>query len=514
MHLKTYVLMFLIWCAPLTASNEGVREDVIDLKRQVARQQREIDELKASVSAQKALLDRLLAANIPPVSSLAEVKPGRGPAPVAEAGQAPQAGVKVEELARETQRVSHNLGGFAFSGDFRYRLDLQLRSGNEIAPPLQNARARYRVRLNIDKGIDRQVDPKLRFHMQLSTGPYSTPNTNDQDFAGLAVKHPFSISEAFLHYRPTNHLALRAGRMEEVFAENMRFLWDDDVRFNGFQQVLTVPLENAPLGIKSIEFRAGEYILSNPNIAILGANSPYVAAGYAVGQKVRSAALFHPGAIVRGDLGSQWSHQFLADMSLYRNPNQIQLASTSSGFPPLVGNPIGVQLPHPPGGTGTATTSPGGAMYTARHFQIAHAGYRLERKGIRLGGREMPLWFDFQASRNVGTSSLRDAVMASANLGSVRRFGDVRFLYQYAIKDANALISQFTDDDLGTQTGVNIAVHALRFDFGLTRYLQWQNLLFVQNQRRASNPSDQLFVVLERGANPTIRFLGQLAFTF
>ena len=25
--------------------------------------------------------------------------------------------------------------------------------------------------------------------------------------------------------------------MEEVFADTMRFLWDDDVRFNGFQQI-------------------------------------------------------------------------------------------------------------------------------------------------------------------------------------------------------------------------------------------------------------------------------------
>ena len=56
--------------------------------------------------------------------------------------------------------------------------------------------------------------------------------------------------------------------MEEVFADNMRFLWDDDVRFNGFQQTVTIPFDSGWAGLKSLEIRAGEYILSNPNVAI------------------------------------------------------------------------------------------------------------------------------------------------------------------------------------------------------------------------------------------------------
>jgi hypothetical protein len=126
----------------------------------------------------------------------------------------------------------------------------------------------------------------------------------------------------------------------------------------------------------------------------------------------------------------------------------------------------------------------------------------------------MPAWLDFQVSRNVGARKLRDAFMASANLGAIHGRGDLRFLYQFALKDANAMISQFTDDDLGTGSGVNIRVHALRFDLGLTRFLQWQNLLFIQSQRRASNPAEQFFVPLPRGADPTFRYLGQLAFSF
>jgi hypothetical protein len=126
----------------------------------------------------------------------------------------------------------------------------------------------------------------------------------------------------------------------------------------------------------------------------------------------------------------------------------------------------------------------------------------------------MPFFMDFQALRNVGTHQLRDAMMAAFNFGAVREMGDFRLLYQYTIKDPNSVIAQFTDDDLGTGSTTNIAVHALRFDLGLTRSLQWQNLFFIQNARRPSDPAHQFFVPVPRGANTTYRFLGQLAFTF
>ena len=111
-------------------------------------------------------------------------------------------------------------------------------------------------------------------------------------------------------------------------------------------------------------------------------------------------------------------------------------------------------------------------------------------------------------------SAARDAMMASVNLGAIRQLGDVRFLYQYAIKDANSIIAQFTDDDLGTGVTTNIAVHAIRFDLGLSRSLQWQNLLFLQNERRPNNPAQNFFVPVQRGTNLTYRYLGQLSFSF
>src|SRR3989475_8081159 len=134
----------------------------------------------------------------------------------------------------------------------------------------------------------------------------------------------FRSAEAFIDYHPSSRLSLRGGRMEEVFADNSRFLWDDDVRFNGFQQTASVPLGSKVF--KTIEFRSGEYFLSNPNIPILAASSPFVNAGYLPAQKVRDANLFHPGIVLSGDLGMRWTQQAIADIQLYRNQNQIQLS--------------------------------------------------------------------------------------------------------------------------------------------------------------------------------------------
>jgi Putative porin len=470
-----------------TASMEAILEELASLRSLVEAQQRQIEQLQAAVQP-----------------SLPAVAP---PQPNANAYAQSQT-LSQEELAKRVETLSTNLAGFQLSGDFRLRADVQARSGNAIAGPLQNIRGRYRLRLNVDKAID----PKFRFHLQLSTGPYNNEITNDQDFAGLAVKHTFSIAEAYVDYHPTPRLSLRGGRMEEVFADNMRFLWDDDVRFNGFQQNATIPLGSKV--VKSIELRAAEYFLSNPNVPILAAGSPFVAAGYQPGQKVRDANLFHPGVVVAGDLGARWTHQAVADIQLYRNQNQILLATTAAGVPVVVNNSIGLTLSGPIPTVGNATTTQGGAIYSAGRYQVARIAYRLSNRGIKIGDRDMPFYLDFQTLRNVGTHQLRDAMMASFNFGTVRQLGDMRFLYQYAIKDANSLIAQFTDDDLGTGATTNIGVHALRFDLGLTRALQWQNLFFIQNARRANDPSQQFFVPVQRGANTTYRYLGQLAFTF
>ncbi|MBI1898335.1 MAG: putative porin [Acidobacteria bacterium] len=486
---------------------EAAEDDLAAMRAHIAAQDRTIADLKTEVEEQRRLLERLLAVTAAPATGAGTVSAAAVPAAQALTPAKTEAAAAPKTAAEPDART---VAGFRFSGDYRHRFDVSLRSGNEFAGPLQNVRNRYRVRLNIDKDID----PRFRFHLQLATAPYHNVISNDQDWGGAGVKHPFSLAEAWMDYHPNNYVSIRSGRMEEIFADHMRFLWDDDIRFNGFHQTLRLPLGENKAGFKTIELRSAEYILTHPNIPVLPATSPYVNAGYRPGQRVRSAALFHPGIIARGDLHGPWSQQVFGGVEVYTNVNQLQLASTGAGATPVVGSAIGLGLSGPISGTGNATTTRGGAIYDAGDFHVVHLGYRLAHKGLSLGNRELPAFFDLQLSRNVGASRLRDAVMASASVGSVQKFGDVRFLYQFAIKDANSMISQFADDNLGTGSGVNIAVHAFRWDLGITRFFEWQNLFFFVNPRRGNSPAEHFFVPVPRGANTTFRYLAQFAFTF
>ncbi len=479
--------------SPPDTSTEG---EILFLREELLRQQAEIEALRTSLEEQRRLIEGMVAgASVP---ALAKPSPDSS-----SDASAPRVS------AEQSEKPSEPLG-LRLSGDFRFRTDLISREGNLAAPPVRNFRERYRLRLNVDK----ELNSMFSFRLQLATGAINNGITFDQDMAATVARHPLFISEAYVDFRPSSKLTIRGGRMQEVFADETRFLWDDDVRFNGLQQSARFPLASGPLGLTELELRAGEYILSHPNIAVLSPSSPYVAAGFEPGAPVGVANLFHPGLLLRGKLGGSFRHQFLLTGLLYRNPNQIALASTPEGVPVVVSNSLGLQLSGPMTGVGNATTTPGGAMYSAEDFRIVHLGYRLERESLRLFGRETPAFVDVQFSRNLGASRARDAWQIAGVVGRVRGLGDFRAIYQYGIKDANALISQFTDDDFGSGSGVNIAAHAVRVDAGLARFLQVQNLFFFQNQRLPSDPANAFFVPLPQGANMTFRYQGQILFLF
>src|SRR5947208_4901159 len=223
----------------------------------------------------------------------------------------------------------------------------------------------------------------------------------DQAFGETATRHPLFISEAWIDFHPNKATQLQAGRLQEIFADNSRFLFDDDIRFNGFNEKYVVSFKRNSLKVSSLELRAGQYIFSNPNVAIVTAGSPLAQAGAVVGSTGRSSNLFHQGVLLNQKFNDRWSSQFGGDLQLYRNPNQIQLASTANGVALIVQNGLGIALSGPLTGSGNATTTSGSAIYTARNFQIARLTYRLNWAGFKSGGRAYPVIFNFQAARNV-----------------------------------------------------------------------------------------------------------------
>jgi len=99
---------------------------------------------------------------------------------------------------------------------------------------LQNIRNRYRIRLNADNELS-----AVPLSHAASDRAHNNSLTYDQE-ATLA-RHPFSLTEAFVDFIPArNSRCARAD--EEVFADNMRFVWDDEIRFNGFKRMLKLPV--------------------------------------------------------------------------------------------------------------------------------------------------------------------------------------------------------------------------------------------------------------------------------
>jgi hypothetical protein len=470
-----------------------------------------------------------------PAPPLEVSAPSRSSAPSAQE-QTQAYTTRLETLSKQVEGISKGIAGFRFSGDLRLRSDNIFRSAGSTAGPVQNVRGRYRARLNLDKGID----PQLDVHFQLGSGRFDNALTDDTDFGGGAVRGPIFLTEAWLDYHPNSTLSIRGGKMPEVFQDYTRFMWDEDVRFNGFQESVGVSPGDNPLGITRVDFRAGQYVLTNPNIQVLPsakectpasqtisslpatiapppsapAACAYLQAGYKPGENVRAADLFDQGIFLKGRIKPGWSHYLYSNIALYRNPNQIALTTTPLGPPLLVNSTLGVNVAGPLTGTGTATTMPGGGIYTASHFQIGHLAYRLTKEGWKFRSEDFPVFIDIQASRNFGTSFLRNAWMVTLNAGAIKKAGDVRFLYFYTAKDANSMISEFTDDHAGTLTGVNIRTHSIRFDLGLAKFLQWQNTLYIQNEISGNDPSRHFYVPVPKGTPTQYRIQSALFVNF
>ncbi len=486
----------------------NVSERVRVLESELERQNTKLDQLQKTLSEQQATIQALLEKlNAQP--TVAAVKEPEPAAP-AEA-QTPT----VEQRLAKVEGQVLKIGPVRLSGDFRLRFDGAFRSATEPPDPplehLQNARARYRFRLNLDTDLH----PNLSFHAQLATGPLNNPLATNQDFNSMTVRAPFALSEAWIEYRPTKSWQLQGGRVLDIFADNSRFLFDDDIRFNGFNERYTHSFKSNDAYISSLEFRAGQYILSTPNVAVITPNSPLARAGEIVGTAGRSATLFHQGLLVNQKFNERWSSQAGGDIQLYNHPNQIQLASTQDGLVLLVQPGIGIALSGPLPGTGNATTTPGGVVYTAPGFQVARLTYRLNYAGFTHGDHAFPVTFNAQVARNVATGlNERDAMLAALQVGRITKRGDTSFLYVFAIKGANSMISQVTDDDLGTGTGVNIRTSHFRFEYGISKKVTLQSLFFIQNSLRRSGQFPNFFVPLGDFAPTTYRLQQQIVFAF
>ena len=506
---------------PASGSAPETMDRIRALEDALKSQNEKLDQMRKLIEAQQQTIQMLAgpgsataagATIAPTVANSAESATASAAAPSATQNQPPPS---IEDRLKKVEERVTKIGPVQLSGDFRLRMDSTLRPATEPPDPalthVQNVRMRYRLRLNMDTELNKFVS----FHGQLATGPFNNGLTNDQDFTATVVRAPFLISEAWVDVHPNKNVQLQGGRVLEVFADNSRFMFDDDVRFNGFNERFIAVTNHSTEKAGSVEFRAGQYWFSNPNVAIVTAGSPLATAGAVVGSTGRNAMLFHQGILWNQKFNSHWSHQLGIDVQYFKEPNQIQLASTANGVVFLVQPGLGVALSGPVTGTGNATTTNGGAIYTAEDFHVARFTYRLDHTGFHVGDHPYPIIFNIQGARNFGTdANERDAMLASLQVGRTTKFMDMAFLYIFSIKGANAIISQLTDDDLGTGTGVNLRTHHIRWDLGITKNITLQSLVFIQNELRSSGQFPNFFVPLNAFTPRQYRIQEQILFRF
>jgi hypothetical protein len=529
--------------APVSASQAPAPSSEIEqLRQMILEQQRQIDELKRAMadrktaesatsakpetSATSAVASAASSSPSPSVSAMggigevastaAILPPIPALTTVAVPLPTPQAAVAApsDAVQKALDAINANLRGFRLSGDLRFRSDIQVRESNPNFAPVQRARERYRFRFNIDKDLfykdgDRAM---ASFHVQLATDPFNNPSTMDTDFAGVSTRAPISISEAYIDFRPTKSLTLRAGRTAELFADNRQFVYDDDIRFNGFHETYRWTGRNNGL---FVQFAAAQYLLTDPNTQIVPPGSPFISIGYPQGTRVPSSGLFDQGITVGSNIGKKWSHNETFNFFAVREPNQIQLASTANGAALFANNPIvGAVLIGNLPETGNATTTLGGPVYFADGFEVVRGAFNLNYSGKSMYGHNYPFQFMFQATHNTKASIQNNGFMGGFAFGQTARLGDMQFQYQYFRKEANAFVSQFTDDDIGSGSGVNLKGHEIRVNFGLTRFLAWENRLYIQNGISRNDPGNNFFVPLQQGYNTQYRIHSQFVFTF
>lgn len=472
----------------------------------------EVQDLRKIVLALKSRVDDLEAARTGAATQLASISSSH---PVSTFSSHPVPTVQEPMPVATTASVAPEgkPGPLAFNGEFRLYFDSLTRAEGGGAPRVQNIRGRYLLHLDFNARLSRS----LAFRGRLSTAPVSNELTDIQDFGGGVAKHPFFLSQAYIDFHPNPFITLQGGRVDSPFNDKSRFLFDSDTRFNGTTEIFRIPLRDAPFGLKQVQFLAGQYIFTNPNLPIVPAGTPstsatataqqaLLAAGTTPGTLPRDSALFQQGLIVNQKLGGV-AQEAQFDMQIYRNPNQLRLLSTPGGqF--LIGSAIGITPVVVQPSPGNATTTPGGATLTAPAFRIAHAAYTASLN------HRVPLSLNLQFARNTATHLERDAFAAIFTAGRSKESGDVRVIGGFYQKQANSLIAQLTENDIAIGSDVNMNAYLGRLEYTLPGGIIFANNFIWTKWLRSSDPAANFYVPLGSAVPRQFRYQSILVFRF
>ena len=238
---------------------DPVASELRELKEAVEEQTKQFNEHSAELEAERAALRN----ELDTIAKL-ETKLGVTPdtilgaaTPAAEAVTSdPPAAQNIQtqtpqdwsnRIANLENRVK-TFGPFTFSGDLRLREEPFF--GGPNTESLDQARARYRLRFNIDAKLNEDFAGGL----SLASGDINDPISTNQTITGFYTRKTVAIDKAFIDYSPheLHVLTLIGGKFGYPWY-NTELTWDKDLNPEGAAETLAFNLNSTPV-LKKIAF--------------------------------------------------------------------------------------------------------------------------------------------------------------------------------------------------------------------------------------------------------------------
>lgn len=310
---------------------------------------------------------------------------------------------------------------FIINGDigFRYQLNTQ-----NLGQDFKNQVHQSRVSLSIDS---KEISP-IGYGVRILTGGADRVVNTWWKTADFFARLPINLDRAFVIYRPVNFFDITLGKFRDPFA-NSELYMDEEISPQGALQSLRFNDLNSV--IKELSFTAGEYVITMDK-----SETPIIGNTYSL----------NGNADLKLNLTDMIGLNLRGGYYHYIGANNIAKANIAPA-----NLPTGQTFTSKITGNSNANTLTSDGNYKA-NFNIVNGFAKLI---FRLNDR-FPLSLSTDYLYNLGTTQDNMAYQISAKIGNTKDQGHFFLGYNFKHLQADASISLFVEDQLGS---TNVQAH-------------------------------------------------------
>jgi hypothetical protein len=357
----------------------------------------------------------------------------------------------------------------SFFGDIRYRHKGFYNSELQANNPTRN---RERIRARLGLGID--LSPELSAQLRIVTGDPNDPISTNQTLTDLFTRKPINPDWAFIKASPWQifgldkmtgsekpMLSITAGKQPVPLFRpgGSELVFDSDLSPEGVSEDIT--LWDRPGGfvrnfkITSLQWSIKE--ISNSSATQLF--NP--ADAWMFGGQAQLSVVPTDSSTLTLFLGD-YGFQRLDVIARERNQNSsLQMTNNVDLFNGTVvgGRPVS------PSSCSSPFTAPGCIKGFEGGFNILNAGAQLD---VPTPWKNFPLSFFFNFAHNTQAATNADSgYWLGFRIGQVKNKGDLRFTYDWAYTQTDAVLSVFSYSDFGKNGGTNVTGSFITLDYVL-----------------------------------------------